>query len=72
MQDFTRRWRTESEHTQTNGNLLWSTEHPIAHKLSVMWMFLEQMSVITDAVDRQDEEERSRRVSYKLFTMGHE
>lgn len=41
-------------------HLLWSTGHPAARKLSVMWLFSEQMSIITDAVDRVDEQEYSR------------
>lgn len=50
------------QHTQDKQGLLWSTEHPTAHKLSVMGMFLEEMSIITDVVDRADEEEHSRKV----------
>lgn len=42
--------------THTDQYLLWSSEHPTAHKLSVVRMLFHRTSIITDTQDRQEEE----------------
>uniref|UniRef100_A0A1A8QXM9 Helix-turn-helix domain-containing protein n=1 Tax=Nothobranchius rachovii TaxID=451742 RepID=A0A1A8QXM9_9TELE len=43
--------------THTDQYLLWTSEHPTAHKLSVVRPVYERTSFITDETDRKQEEE---------------
>ncbi len=40
----------------TDQHLLWTSEHPTAHKLSVAKTLYERANIITDEKDRQEEE----------------
>ncbi len=52
--------------THTDQYLLWISEHPTAHKLSVVRAFYEWTSIITEEEDRQEEEKTHRACTHTL------
>ncbi len=52
--------------THTDQYLLWISEHPTAHKLSVVRSFYEWASIITEEEGRQEEEKTHRACTHTL------